>query len=289
MSENRSGGATPGAWASSQAVTPPASIPPETGASVMTRTVTGRDTRSLTRSCDRVLGPALIPAAQLLLAAAQILLPGRQPVLVGRERRQLRRRRRDRTRRRRRLDGTGREVGPVLRAQDPPRRAARRVARPAAGVERPDQQQPGQRPDVGQEDDDHEPEALGQVADQPVVGGDDVQDAVDPQTQQQDRDQALFEQEHANPPSCGLPPGPTLQDPRPLAAGQTEPSRNTVRPSTYTRAPVCRCSTRSSAPSGPRWRAWRSAPPPSRRRRPPRRGPTATSAPPSAGPTGGWR
>src|SRR5438552_8864764 len=98
MSENRSGGTTPGAWASSQAVAPAASIRQGTGASVMARPVTGRAASSLTRSCDRVLGPALIPAAQLLLAAAQILLPGRQPVLVGRERRRLRRRRRDRTR-----------------------------------------------------------------------------------------------------------------------------------------------------------------------------------------------
>src|SRR5581483_7670681 len=166
MSEKRSGGSTSAAWARSQAVTPAASIP--SGTDVVP---SGTGTSVMDRT---VTGP--VPASPY---GAGVLRLARRP---------------------------GREVGPVLGADDPLRRPPGRVARPPAGEERPAEQEPGQRADVGQEDHDEEPEALGQVPGQAVVGGDDVEDAVDPQRQEQERNQALFEQEHARrPPSCGLP------------------------------------------------------------------------------------
>ena len=63
------------------------------------------------------------------------------------------------------------------------------------GVHRAAEEQPGQRSDVGQDDDDQEPHALGQVADQRVVSGDDVEDAEDPQGQQRDGNDAQIEKQ----------------------------------------------------------------------------------------------
>src|SRR5205814_928538 len=72
----------------------------------------------------------------------------------------------------------------VLRATRRPRLADRRVTGPPTGVQRAAEHEPRERTDIGQEDHDQEPHRLRQVARQRLVGRDDVEDAVQPQAEQ---------------------------------------------------------------------------------------------------------
>ncbi len=77
------------------------------------------------------------------------------------------------------------EVGLVLRAERPRGRSVARVADAERSLLRAAGHQPDDRADVGDEQDDDQPQQLGQVADLRLVGGDDVDDAVEPEGEQE--------------------------------------------------------------------------------------------------------
>lgn len=91
------------------------------------------------------------------------------------------------------------ETDGVVRAGHRRRGPDGRVAGAPAGVQRATKRQPGDGADNGDECDHEKPDDLGQVADQGVVAGDDVEDAIDPHPEHDESEQPRAEQAELEP------------------------------------------------------------------------------------------
>src|SRR5262249_27361216 len=90
------------------------------------------------------------------------------------------------------------EPGVVVGAteREAPWLAVAGVAGPEPGLLRSAEQQPGDAADVGDHEHEHQPHAFGQVAAQRRVGGDHVEDAIDPERKENDPDDSFRFEEH---------------------------------------------------------------------------------------------